>query len=289
MILAERTISSSSSIVKSETPIALHETILDQAFHGVPGVGQGDPLVVNRLAARIPRVLIVSGLEGKGRMDQVEIDVIQPEPFAAGLEGPGNSIGPVVRVPEFRRDEHLLASDDALLKNLLHRLADLFLIAVSFRAVEMSKPCFHRDLGRGSCFHRTSNERAKTERRDFIVAVVQGHSDVVKSADTFDCCGHDQQLPYIWGGRPWLERLKARCAAQRNLIPGELEKQRWRRSYAGLDSLSAFVLKGFLITQTSVGSSRQRSHEGRAGTSGQRMPRRRRVRWRPRRPRAGRR
>ena len=97
-------------------------------------------------------------------MDQVEIEIIQPKLFAAGLKGPGNSIGPVVSVPEFRRDEHLLARDNALAKDLLHRLADLFLIAVSLRAVEMPESHFHHDLGRGCCFRRIGKERAETER-----------------------------------------------------------------------------------------------------------------------------
>jgi len=53
----------------------------------------------------------------------------------------------------------------------------------------------------------------------------------------------------------------------------------------GTPGPSAFVPQGFLITQTqtSAGSSRQRS-----GRFGQRMPRRHRVQRRPRRPRAGR-
>jgi 8-oxo-dGTP pyrophosphatase MutT (NUDIX family) len=80
---------------------------------------------------------------------------------------------------------------------------------LSLRGVEMSESHFHRDLGRGSCFRRISNERAETERRNFIVAVVQGHPEVVKRAGTFACCGHDQQLSHLWAAnRPALTKKR---------------------------------------------------------------------------------
>ena len=82
-------------------------------------------------------------------MDQVEIEVIQPEPFAAGLEGQGNLSGRWLLFQSFVVTNIFSRVTMPFPKDLLHRLADLFLIAISLRAVEMSKPCFHCEFGRG--------------------------------------------------------------------------------------------------------------------------------------------
>jgi len=45
------------------------------------------PFVINHIAVRIPRVLIVSRLEGEGGVDEIEIDVVELESLETGLKG----------------------------------------------------------------------------------------------------------------------------------------------------------------------------------------------------------
>ena len=119
-------------------------------------------------------------------MDEIEVDVVELESFEIGLEGGFDAFRTMIVIPEFRGDKHFLPLDLPRLEHLLDRFADLLFISVPFGSVELAKPCLQCRLRRDSGGDGVGNQRAKTERRDFIVAVVQGDSDVVKSAGTFN-------------------------------------------------------------------------------------------------------
>src|SRR5271157_3148527 len=130
-------------------------------------------------------------------MDEIEIDVVELESLETGLEGGLDAFRTMIVIPELRGDKHFLALNLPRLEHILDRFADLLFISVAFGSVELAKSCLQRRLGRDSGRDGVGNQRAEAERRDFIVAVVQRHPDVVKSAGTFDRCGHDLQLPYL--------------------------------------------------------------------------------------------
>jgi hypothetical protein len=52
--------------------------------------------------------LLVSWLEGKGGVDEIEIDVVELESLETGLEGGFDAFRTMIVVPELRGDEHLL-------------------------------------------------------------------------------------------------------------------------------------------------------------------------------------
>ena len=73
---------------------------------------------------------------GHGPVDEVQVDGIDAELPAALLERPERSLVAVVGVPEFRRDEYLVARDLAR----TDRLAYVPLVPVELRGVDQSIP-----------------------------------------------------------------------------------------------------------------------------------------------------
>ena len=86
-------------------------TLVYQALQRPPCIQQRNALVVDHIAVRIPRVLLVSRLEGKGGVDEMEIDVVELEFLETGLEGGFGAFRTMIVVPELRGDEHVLPLD----------------------------------------------------------------------------------------------------------------------------------------------------------------------------------
>src|SRR5208337_4932993 len=111
-------------------------------------------------------VLVVSRLEGKGGVDEIEIDVVDLKSLEAGLKGGFDAFRTMIVIPDLRRDKDFLPLDIPRLEHLLHRFADLLFISVAFRSVELAKSSLQRRLGRGSGCHGVGNQCAKAEGGD---------------------------------------------------------------------------------------------------------------------------
>ena len=74
----------------------------------------------------MPWVLLVSRLEGKGGVDEIEIDEVELEFLEAGFEGGSDAFRTMIVVPELRGDKHFLALYLSGFENFLHRFADPF-------------------------------------------------------------------------------------------------------------------------------------------------------------------
>src|SRR5262249_25193119 len=133
----------------------------------------------------IPRILIVSRLEGKGRVDEIEIDVVDLEFRETCLECGFDAFRTMIGVPELRGDKNILPLDLPLLEYILHRFADLFFSSVTFRSVDCAKPCLQRRLSRVSGCYRVGNERAKAERGDGAGSIVELYSRIAKVVGTY--------------------------------------------------------------------------------------------------------
>ena len=55
--------------------------------------------VVEDIAALIPRVLFVSRFERKRSVNEVEIQILQPEPVQVGIESRFHALGSMIGVP----------------------------------------------------------------------------------------------------------------------------------------------------------------------------------------------
>ena len=68
--------------------------VVHEALERLPCLDQRHPGIVDDLTVLVPRVLLVTGLKGKGRMDEIAIDVVDSAvggrlPSKAGLTRSG--------------------------------------------------------------------------------------------------------------------------------------------------------------------------------------------------------
>src|SRR5882757_7030504 len=122
--------------------------MLQQTFHRFPRVEQSHVLVVKDITVLIPRILVVPGLKCKWSVNQIEIQILDPESVQARLERRLHALGAVIGVPQLCRNKNVFARDPSGGKSRLQRRANLSLVPVSFRAIEVSKSGFQRVSGR---------------------------------------------------------------------------------------------------------------------------------------------
>ena len=149
----------------------VHET-----FHRSPGVEQSHAVVVKDIAVLIPRILLVAGLKCKGSVNEVEIQILEPESVETRLESRFDALGPMIGVPQLCGNKNVFARDPFSGKSCLQRLAYLALVPVSFRAIEVSKSGFQCVSGRSYRHGCVGNEGAKAECGHVAGSVVERNS-----------------------------------------------------------------------------------------------------------------
>ena len=81
--------------------------VFDERFEGFPGLEQSGVAVVDYVTVFVARVVVVAGLEGVGRVDEIEVEVVEAEAGETGVEGGFDAVGAVIGVPEFGGDEDI--------------------------------------------------------------------------------------------------------------------------------------------------------------------------------------
>ena len=94
----------------SESPTAA-AAVIYKIFQRPPGVEQSHSAVIDDISVLIPRVLLVSRLKRVGSVNQVEVEILKPEPVEARGEGRFDAFGAVVGVPHLCRNENVFARD----------------------------------------------------------------------------------------------------------------------------------------------------------------------------------
>src|SRR5437588_7332029 len=85
---------------------AVHET-----FQRSPGVLQSHAAVVNDIAILISRILIVPGLERERSVNEIEVQIIEPQPLETRLESGFDALRPMIGVPQFCGDKDIFTRD----------------------------------------------------------------------------------------------------------------------------------------------------------------------------------
>ena len=155
--------------------------LVHQALQRLPRLSQCHAGIVDNLAALVLRLLVAARFEGKGRMDEIAIDMVELKSPATRLEGGFDPLGTMIVVPELGGDEHVLALDRPRLEHLLHGIADGLFIAVAFRTIEVTKPHFQGRLGRLSGLEGIRNQRAESQGGHCPGAVGEGDLRIAKS------------------------------------------------------------------------------------------------------------
>src|ERR1700756_2739582 len=116
--------------------------MVHEIFHRFPGVEQCDVVIVNHIAVLIPGILIVPGLKCVWSVNQVEIQIFEAESFETRFESWFDALGPMIGIPQLCSDENVFARDPSRGKSCLQCAANLALVAVSFRAIEVTESGF---------------------------------------------------------------------------------------------------------------------------------------------------
>src|SRR5580704_6615972 len=149
-------------IRKSDCPAL---AVVHEIFQRSPSIKQSHVAVVNHIAVLIPWILLVPRLKCKRSVDQIEIQILDPESLQASLESRFDALRPVIRIPKFSGNKNLFARNSANSKSSLKRLANLALIPITLRAIKMSESrvqCVSRSTDRQS---RVRNQSPKPKRR----------------------------------------------------------------------------------------------------------------------------
>jgi hypothetical protein len=97
-------------------------------------------------------------------VNEIKIQIFEPESIPTRLESRFNALGSVIGVPQLCGNKNFFASDPSRGKSRLQRLTHLALVSVSFSAIEMSKSDFQCISGRSDRPGCVGNEGAKAER-----------------------------------------------------------------------------------------------------------------------------
>ncbi len=85
--------------------------LVHETFHCSPGIEQSHSFVVDDIAVLIPWVLLVPRLKCKRSVNEVEIQISEPESFQTRLEGRFDALGPMIGVPQLCGNENVFARD----------------------------------------------------------------------------------------------------------------------------------------------------------------------------------
>jgi hypothetical protein len=77
-------------------------------------------------------------------VNEVEIEIFEPESLHTCLESRFDALGPVIRVPQLCGNKNVFACDPSSGQSCLQRLAYLALVPVSFCTIEVPKSGFQR-------------------------------------------------------------------------------------------------------------------------------------------------
>src|SRR5580704_12995477 len=122
--------------------------MIDETFHRFPGVEQSHVVIVKDIAVLIPRILVVPGLKCKWSVNEIEIQILEPESLQTRLESRFDALRPMIGVPQCCGHKNVFARDPSRSKSCLQRSAYFALVPVSFRAIEVSKSGFQCISGR---------------------------------------------------------------------------------------------------------------------------------------------
>jgi hypothetical protein len=81
-------------------------------------------------------------------MNEIEIQILQPESIQTRLERRSDALGPVIGVPQLCGNKNVFARDPSSGKSCLQSPAYLALVPVPFRAIEVAKTGFECVSGR---------------------------------------------------------------------------------------------------------------------------------------------
>src|SRR6516165_7431302 len=146
---------------------------VQEILHRPPGLEQSHAAVVKDISVLIPRILLVPRLKRKWSVNQIKIQIVEPESVQAGLKSRFDALGPMIGVPQLCGNKDVFTRNAFSGKSSLQRDAHLTLVPVSFRAIKVSKSSFQRVSGSTYRCGRIGNLGAKAEYGHLAGSVVE--------------------------------------------------------------------------------------------------------------------
>jgi hypothetical protein len=107
--------------------------------------------------------LIVAGTERERCVNQITVGIVDLKAVETSVEGRSDALRAVIGVSQLGGDEQILSLNRSGVEHLAYRVTHRRLIAVSFCAIEMSKPDSQCSFGGLLGFGKIRNERAKPD------------------------------------------------------------------------------------------------------------------------------
>src|SRR5579859_960457 len=80
-------------------------TLINEVFQCAPGFQESDAFVVYHVTIGIPWILIIPWFECERSVNEIKIEIDDPQSFHARLTSRLNALWPVIGIPKFGRDE----------------------------------------------------------------------------------------------------------------------------------------------------------------------------------------
>jgi hypothetical protein len=113
-------------------------------------------------------------------VNEIEIQIVEPEPAKTRLESRFDTLGPMIGVPQFCGHKDVFARDSSSSKPYPQGLAHLTLVPISLGAIEVSISGFQRVSGSTGSRSCIGNQRAKSERRHTAAFVIKHYPSAPK-------------------------------------------------------------------------------------------------------------
>src|SRR5476649_2086619 len=88
-------------------------SMVDEIFHRPPSVEQSHAFIVDDIAMFIAWILLIPRLKRKRSMNEIEIQIVEPKPVKARLESRCDTLGSMIRVPQFCGHKDVFARESS--------------------------------------------------------------------------------------------------------------------------------------------------------------------------------
>src|SRR5947209_3422013 len=96
-----------------------------EALQRPPGIEQSHAAVVKHISVLIARILLVPRLKRKWSVNEIEIQIVEPESVQTRLKSRFDALGPMIRVPQLCGNKDVFTRNPCSGKSCPQRLAHL--------------------------------------------------------------------------------------------------------------------------------------------------------------------
>jgi hypothetical protein len=132
----------------SDSPMAGHFPPSTKILHRPLGFKQSYAAIVKDISVLISRILVVPRLKRVWSVNQIKIQILEPQSIQTRLESRFDALKPMIVVPQLCGNKDAFTPNPSSGKSCLQAFTYFTLIPISFRTIEVSKSSFQGVSGR---------------------------------------------------------------------------------------------------------------------------------------------